>query len=99
MEELLRTRKCCLAFLLGPSDSCSYSYLRGITKGLPGFGFQKWIMCVMVNDSTSPVQSSPSNFWTGIGPIPNFSGPGLNWSGLLWTCPFGPNRPEYAGSY
>jgi len=47
----------------------------------------------------SPVQSSPIIFWTGLGPIPNFSGPGLNWPGLLWTSPFGPNRPEYAGSY
>jgi len=47
----------------------------------------------------SPVQSSPRNFWTGLGPIPNFSGPGLNWPGLLWTSPFGPNRPEYAWSY
>jgi hypothetical protein len=35
----------------------------------------------------SPVQSSPSNFWTGIGPIPTFSGPGLNWPGLIWTSP------------
>ncbi|KAF8535299.1 hypothetical protein BDD12DRAFT_938450 [Trichophaea hybrida] len=42
----------------------------------------------------SPVQSSPSNFWTRIGPIPNFSGPGLNWPGLIWTIPLGPNRPE-----
>jgi hypothetical protein len=47
----------------------------------------------------SPVQSSPSNFWTGLGPIPNFSEPGLNWPGLLWTSPLGTNRPEYAGSY
>jgi len=47
----------------------------------------------------SPVQFSPRNFWTGLGPIPNFSGPGLNWPGLLWTSLFGPNRPEYAGSY
>jgi len=47
----------------------------------------------------SPVQSSPRNFWTGLGPIPNFSGPGLNWPGLLWTSPLGPNRPEYAGGY
>jgi len=47
----------------------------------------------------SPVQSSPSNFWTGLRPIPNFSGPGLNWPRLLWTSPLGPNRPKYAGGY
>jgi len=47
----------------------------------------------------SPVQSSPRNFWTGLGPIPNFSGPGINWPGLPWTSPLGPNRPEYAGGY
>jgi hypothetical protein len=35
----------------------------------------------------SPVQSSPSIFWTGIGPIRTFSGPELNWPGLIWTSP------------
>jgi len=46
------------------------------------------------NDSTSLdrvrpslAQSSPRNFWTGIGPMPTFSGPGLNWPGLIWTSP------------
>ena len=47
----------------------------------------------------SAVQSSLRNFWTWLGPIPNCSGPGLNWPGLLWTSPFGPNRPYYAWSY
>ena len=52
-------------------------------------------------DRNRPVQSrsSPRYFWTGIRPIPNFFGPGLDWRGLLWTKPFGPNRPENAGSY
>jgi hypothetical protein len=35
----------------------------------------------------SPVKSSPSNFWTGIEPIPNFAGLGLDWTGLVWTSP------------
>jgi hypothetical protein len=35
----------------------------------------------------SPVQSSPSKFWTGIGPIPNSVGPGLDWTGLEWISP------------
>jgi len=35
----------------------------------------------------SPVQSSPSNFWSGIGPIPTFSGPGLHCPGLIWISP------------
>jgi len=47
----------------------------------------------------SPVQSSPSDFWTRLGPIPTFSWPGLNWPRLLWTSPLGPNRPEYSGGY
>jgi hypothetical protein len=40
-------------------------------------------------DWTSPglVQSSPSKFWTGIGPVPNSVGPGLDWTGLAWTSP------------
>jgi len=35
----------------------------------------------------SPVQSSPSKFWTGIGPIPNSVGPGLDWTVLVWISP------------
>jgi hypothetical protein len=40
-------------------------------------------------DWTSPglVQSSPRSFWTGIGPVLNSVGPGLDWSGLAWTSP------------
>ena len=40
-------------------------------------------------DWTSPglVQSSPRGFWTGIGPVPNSVGPGLDWTGLAWTSP------------
>jgi hypothetical protein len=40
-------------------------------------------------DWTSPglVQSSPRSFWTGIGPVPNSVGPGLDWSVLAWTSP------------
>jgi len=40
-------------------------------------------------DWTSPglVQSSPTCFWTGIGPVPSSVGPGLDWSGLAWTSP------------
>ena len=40
-------------------------------------------------DWTSPglVQSSPRSFWTGIGPVPNSVGPGLDWTGLAWTSP------------
>jgi hypothetical protein len=44
---------------------------------------QHWISPDRVRPS--PVQSSPSNLWTGIGPIPTISGPGLNWPGLIWT--------------
>jgi hypothetical protein len=29
------------------------------------------------------VQSSPRSFWTGIGPVPNSVGPGLDWTGLV----------------
>ena len=53
----------------------------------------RWLAAPMGpgNDSTSPVQSSPSKFWTGIGPIPNSVGPGLDWTGLVWIslalCP------------
>jgi len=35
----------------------------------------------------SPVQSSPCKFSTGIGPIPNSVGPGLDWTGLVWISP------------
>jgi hypothetical protein len=35
----------------------------------------------------SPVQSSTSKFWTGIGPIPNSVGAGLEWTGLVWISP------------
>jgi hypothetical protein len=40
-------------------------------------------------DWTSPglVQSSPRRFWTGIGPVHNSVGPGLDWTGLAWTSP------------
>jgi hypothetical protein len=37
------------------------------------------------------VQSSPRSFWTGIRPVPNSVGPGVDWTGLVWTstalCP------------
>ena len=36
----------------------------------------------VIDDSTSPVQSSQSKFWTEIGPIPNSVGPGLDWTGV-----------------
>jgi hypothetical protein len=52
---------------------------------------------------TGTVQSSPGPVQEIFGPgsdqSPIFLGPGLNWPGLLWTSPLGPNRPEYAGSY
>ena len=47
----------------------------------------------------SPVQCSPSNFWTRLGLIPYFTGPGLHWPGLLWASPLGPMWPDYAGGY
>ena len=45
------------------------------------------ISIVALQSMIPPVQYSPSNFWTGIGPIPTVSGPGLNWPGLIWTSP------------
>jgi len=41
------------------------------------------------SQQTSPglVQSSPRSFWTGIGPVPNSVGLGLDWTGLAWTSP------------
>jgi len=40
-------------------------------------------------DWTGPgiVQSSQRGFWTGIGPVPNSVGTGLDWTGLVWISP------------
>jgi hypothetical protein len=50
-------------------------------------------------EPSRPLQVQSEICLTGIGPIPNFVGPGLDWPGLLWTKPCGPNRPENARSY